>query len=71
MKRKTCFKNPENPSCINLVLTNCPRIFQKSDVFETEITDFHKFTITVLKQYFPKQKPKVCKLQGLSELLEQ
>ena len=26
IKDPTCFKNPENPSCINLILTNSPDI---------------------------------------------
>ena len=29
VKQKTCFKNPENPPCIDLILTNCPSSFQK------------------------------------------
>ena len=59
IKQKTCFKNPENPTCIDLILTNSPRSFQNSNVFETGLSDFHKLTIAVLKQYFPKLKPKV------------
>ena len=46
IKQKTCFKNPE-------------LVFQNSSVFETGLSDFHKLTITVLKQYFPKLKSKV------------
>ena len=30
INRPTCFKNPENPSCIDLILTNYPRSFQNS-----------------------------------------
>ena len=30
VKQKTCFKNPDNPSCIDLILTNSPRSFQDS-----------------------------------------
>ena len=59
IKQKTCFKNPENPARIDLILTNSPRSFQNSSVFETGLSDFHKLTITVVKQYFPKLKPKV------------
>ena len=59
VKQKTCFKNPDNPSCINLILTNSPRSSQDSSVFETGLSDFHKLTTTVLKQYFPKAKPKI------------
>ena len=53
IKQKTCFKNPENPTCIGLILTNSPRSFQNSSVFETGLSDFHKLTIIVLKQHFP------------------
>ena len=59
VKQKTCFKNPDNPSCVNLILTNSPRSFQVSSVFEAVLSDFHKLTITVLKQYFPLPKPKI------------
>ena len=34
VKQKTFFKNPDNPSCIDLILTNSPRSFQGSSVFE-------------------------------------
>ena len=54
VSQKTCFKNPENPSCIDLILTNCSRSFQNTGVFETGLSDFHKLTFTVLKQYYPK-----------------
>ena len=59
IKQKTCFKNPKNPTCIDLILTKSPRSFQNSNVFETGLSDFYKLTITVLKQYFPKLKPKI------------
>ena len=59
VKQKTCFKNPDKPSCIDLILTNSPRSFQDNSVFETELSEFHKVTTTVLKQYFPKPKPKI------------
>ena len=35
-----------------------PAKFSNTNVFETGLSDFHKLTITVLKQYFPKLKPK-------------
>ena len=41
------------------MLTNSPRGFQNSNVLEMELSDFRKLTTTVLKQYFPKVKPKV------------
>ena len=35
IKQPTCFKNPEKPGCIDLILTNKPRSFQTECVIET------------------------------------
>ena len=59
LKQNTCFKIPDKTICIDLILTNCPRSFQNTDTFEIGLLYFHKLTFTVLKQYSPKQKPKV------------
>ena len=59
IKEPTCYKNPENPSCIDLILTNYPRSFQNSSVIETGQSYFHKMTVTVTKLTFQKFKPKV------------
>ena len=59
IKDPTCFKNPENPSCIDLILTNKPHSFQNTAVLETGLSDFHKLTLTVLKTSFRKMPPKV------------
>ena len=45
----TYFKNPDNPSCIDLFLTNCSRSFQDTQVIETGLSDFRKINLTVLK----------------------
>ena len=55
---KTCFKNPENPRCIDLFLTNDVQSFQNASVFSTGLSDFHKMILTVLKTSFPKSAPK-------------
>ena len=55
----TCFKSLENPSCIDLFLTNRPKCFLSTTTIETGISDFHKMVITVLKIFYKKQKPKV------------
>ena len=52
-------KNPENPSCINLILTNNPNSFQNSGVIESDLSDFHKMTVTVMKTTFEKLKPNI------------
>ena len=42
------FKNMENPGCIDLVLTNKFSSFQQSSVMETDLSDFHRLTITIM-----------------------
>ena len=46
IKDAICYKNPENPSCINLILTNNPNSFQNSGVTEADLSDFYKMTVT-------------------------
>ena len=58
VKGTTCYKNPEKPSCIDLILTNRPRSFHGCHIIETGLSDFHKMTITVMKMYFKKQGPR-------------
>ena len=59
IKQPTCFKNPENPSCIDLILANKPRSFQSTCVIETGLSDFHRMTVSVLKSHFCKLPPKI------------
>ena len=55
----TCFKNPENLSCIDLILTNSPYSFHSSCVIETGLSDFHKMAVAVMKASFQKMKQKI------------
>ena len=52
--KPTCFKNLENSSCIDLILTNKPWSFQNSFAIETGLSDFHKMRLTVMKKSFQK-----------------
>ena len=61
VKYPTCFKNTENPTCIDLFLTNFPNSFQSTKTLTTGLSDFHKMVLTVLKCKFAKQKPKEVK----------
>ena len=45
IKQPTCFKNPEKPSCIDLILTNRSKSFQTTCVIETGCSNFHRMTI--------------------------
>ena len=51
-----CFKNPKNPSCIDLMLTNKQQRFLKAKTFETGLSDFHKMVFSVFKTSFRKKK---------------
>ena len=55
----TCYKNPENPTCIDLILTNHPLSFQNSCVLETGLSDFHKMTVTIMKASFQRLQPRI------------
>ena len=41
MKQPTCYKNPDNPICVDLLLANAPRSFQSARLSETGLSDFH------------------------------
>ena len=59
VKEPTCFKSIDNPSCIDLFITNSYLSFQNTTTVATGLSDFHKMTVTVLKTTFPKAKPRV------------
>ena len=59
IKEPTCYKNPDNPSSIDLTLKNSPRIFQGSCVMETGLSDFHRMTVTIMTAIFPRLPPKI------------
>ena len=63
IKEPTCYKNPDNPTCIDLILTNCPKNFQESSALETGLSDFHKMVLTVFKSEAPNLTPKVVSYQ--------
>ena len=53
IRKMTCFKNPNNPSYIDVMITNKPS-FQNSMVTETGIFDFHKKRVTLTKTHYSK-----------------
>ena len=71
IKKPTCFKNPAHPTCIDLILTNRQKGFQNSTIIETGLSDFHKHTVTVLKSYFKKLKPKELLYRDFKNLYNQ
>ena len=56
--KSTCFENPHKSSCIDLILTNCPRSFKNSCAIESGISDFHKLAVSVRKTSYKKTELK-------------
>ena len=46
-------------TCIDLILTNRPNLFQHSSAFETGLSDFHLLTVTEFQMGLQKLKPKI------------
>ena len=67
IKDPTCFKNLENLSCIDLILPNSPYSFQNSSVIETDLSDFHKMIVSVMKATFQKLKPRTVQYRDYAE----
>ena len=59
IKKPICYKNPTNPTCIDLILTNAPRSFHSNYVVETGLSDFHLMTMTVMRKSFKKYQPSI------------
>ena len=59
VNKLTCFKNPKNSSCIDLVLINKQERFLKAKTIEFGLSDFHKIMASVFKTSFKKQKLKI------------
>ena len=54
IKQPTFYKNPNNPTCTELILSNTPRSLLSTWVIETGLADFHVMTLIVIKKRFRK-----------------
>ena len=59
INKPACYKNPDKPTCIDLILRNFPRSFQNACVIETGLSDFHMMIVTVMKTSYRKIEPRV------------
>ena len=50
IKEPTCFKNSENPTLIDLILTNSPSFTCNSSVINCSISDFHSIILTCIRE---------------------
>ena len=70
VKQNTCFKSIENPSCIDLFITNFSRCFQNTTTISTGLSDFHKMIVTIMKTTIPKNKPKIIQYRDYKKIVE-
>ena len=63
-------QNPNNPSCIDLFLTNCARSFHNTCVFETGLSDFHKLVVTLLRSKVESLPPKIISYRTYKQFNE-
>ena len=66
----TCFKDIENPSCIDLFITNSVHSFQNTKTISTGLSDCHQMVVTVLKTTFQKSKPREITYRKYSKFNE-
>ena len=59
IKQPTCYENSSKPTCIDLILTNVPRMFRSTCVIDTGLPVFHLVTVTVMRKTFNKIRPKI------------
>ena len=71
VKTKTCFKSIENPTCVDLIITDKSGSFQHTDVFETGISDDHKLVTIVMKAKFTKASSKYVHYRNYKNFNEQ
>ena len=69
VKGKTCFKSRNNPSCIDLFLTNCNKSFQNTNVISAGMSDHHKMIVTVMKTTFVKANPREINYRSYKNLI--
>ena len=58
MKQTTCYKTPNKPTCIDLILTSFPRIFENT-YLETGLSDFHLMKVTIMRKNVKEGRPRV------------
>ena len=66
----TCFMSDKD-CCIDIILTNKPRSFQKTQGFVTGISDIHKLVVAVLRSYYKKLPAKNILYKMLKGLKKQ
>ena len=67
IKSPTCYKSADNPSSIDMFLTNKASVFQNTTTVEVGLLDFHLMILTILKSGFAKKGPRIVTLREYSK----
>ena len=59
VKGPTCFKSVENPSLLDVLLTNCPKSLTKPINLSLGISDFHNYVSAATRINCPSNEPKI------------
>ena len=70
VKKPTCFKNPAKSTCIDLIITNKPGMFQNAKTCETGLSDFHRLVVSIMKLY-KKRPPRRIKYRDYTNFLNE
>ena len=71
IRKPTCYKNSENSTGIDLMLTNVPRSFQSTCVIETGLSDFHLMTLTVMRKEYRKFQSRIISYRSYRHFLNE
>ena len=69
IKQPTCYKNPNNLTCIDLILNNWS--FQSTCVIETELPDFHMMILTVMGKDVRKFQSRIINCSSYKHFLNE
>ena len=70
-KKPSCYKNPNNHSCIDLFLTNSLKGFYQTKTFFTGLSDFHKLVLSIFNTTFTKSIAKEIIYRDFKKFNEQ
>ena len=70
IEEPTCYKIPDNLSCIKLIITSNPLSFQNSCVIEPGLSDFHKMAVTVVRKTFNNLKQKIFQSRNYKQFCD-
>ena len=67
VKKPTCSKNPTNTTCIDMIITNKPGIFQDAKTYETDLSEFHKLVASTMKLGYKKRPSRMIKYRDYKD----